>query len=280
MSEKIDNMEFWNKAKTPPGETLSPITGGNLKGKTDISPMWRMQVMTEYYGQCGVGWRYEIIDKWVMECSDSQVMCFVQINLYTADPEMKDGPWSASIPGIGGSFLIEYYKTEKYVKSIDDGYKMAVTDALGVCMKALGVAADVYMGKMDGGGSGNNSDSKYSNQSNKTSVSEMPLCVNCNKNNDVMTSKYPSSQFYCHKCKEGFDVTVDINNDIIQELIGTMGKTTIMSELTEIWNKNKPFQQILEFKECFHEIKANIEVAAKKDESFDKPATGSDVFPT
>lgn len=32
----------------------------------------------------------------------------------------------------------------------DEGYKMAITDALGTAVKMLGVAADVYAGKWDG----------------------------------------------------------------------------------------------------------------------------------
>jgi hypothetical protein len=34
--------------------------------------------------------------------------------------------------------------------SNDEGYKMAITDALSVAMKSLGVAADIYMGLWDG----------------------------------------------------------------------------------------------------------------------------------
>ena len=34
--------------------------------------------------------------------------------------------------------------------SNDEGYKMAVTDALGTAMKMLGVAAEVYLGNFDG----------------------------------------------------------------------------------------------------------------------------------
>ena len=41
-------------------------------------------------------------------------------------------------------------KESKGLYSSDEGYKMAVTDALSVAMKSLGVAADIYAGKWDG----------------------------------------------------------------------------------------------------------------------------------
>ena len=31
---------------------------------TDINPVWRMKTLTEQYGPCGIGWYYEITDRW------------------------------------------------------------------------------------------------------------------------------------------------------------------------------------------------------------------------
>ena len=38
----------------------------------------------------------------------------------------------------------------KRAKPNDEGYKMAITDALGTAMKVIGVAADIYRGNFDG----------------------------------------------------------------------------------------------------------------------------------
>lgn len=45
--------ERYIKVSTPPEDALKPIVAGNLKGKTDISPQWKIEAMTETYGMCG-----------------------------------------------------------------------------------------------------------------------------------------------------------------------------------------------------------------------------------
>lgn len=140
----MSNMDIWNKVARPPATALKPITGGRLKGKTDINPQWRFQAMTEVFGAAGVGWKYTIDKLWTEPGSDGQIMAFALINLYTA----KEKDWNQPIPGIGGSTLIQ--KETGGLYSNDEAYKMAVTDALSVAMKSLGVAADIYAGLWDG----------------------------------------------------------------------------------------------------------------------------------
>ena len=45
------------------------------------------------------------------------------------------------MPGNGGSMLVE---NERPGRTSDECYKMALTDAISVACKALGVGADVY----------------------------------------------------------------------------------------------------------------------------------------
>ncbi len=131
---------YWDKLKTPPANALKKITAGRLKGKSDINPQWRYEVMTKVFGVCGVGWKFEIQDQWVSECSDKQVVQHMKILLY-----IKSGSeWSSPIPAVGGSMLVAKEKAGLYTN--DEAAKMALTDALGVAMKMLGVAADVYRG--------------------------------------------------------------------------------------------------------------------------------------
>ena len=139
-----DNLKIWNAVKQPPPDALKEIKGGRLSGKTDISPQWRYQVMTEQFGICGVGWKYIIARTWTEAAPEGQVMAFAEIHLFVRDGE----EWSDAIPSTGGSFLVE--KETKGLHANDEGYKMAITDALGTAMKMLGVAADVYRGKWDG----------------------------------------------------------------------------------------------------------------------------------
>lgn len=137
-------MKYWSKLARPPEDALKKITGGPLKGMTDVSPMWRIKAITEVFGVCGVGWKYEIERVWTEPGSDQQVFAFAQIKLYIKENET----WSEPIPGLGGAKYIE--KTSNYMRSNDECYKMALTDALSVAMKALGVAAEIYSGKWDG----------------------------------------------------------------------------------------------------------------------------------
>jgi len=139
-------MEIWNALKQPPASALKKIGGGRLKGMTDINPQWRYKAMTEQFGVCGIGWTYEIDSTWFEHGSDGQVCAFAKITLYTWIKE-RDA-WSRGIAGIGGSMMIAKEKSGLYTS--DECYKMAVTDALSVAMKMLGVASDIYEGLWDG----------------------------------------------------------------------------------------------------------------------------------
>ena len=67
-----------------------------------------------------------------------EITANVNINLYVK----VDGEWSKPIPGIGGSMLVASERNGLYVN--DECYKMALTDALSVACKSLGMGADVY----------------------------------------------------------------------------------------------------------------------------------------
>jgi hypothetical protein len=136
-------MKIWNNLKQPPESALKTIEGGRLKGMTDVNPQWRYQAMTEQFGLCGIGWKYDIERLWIEEAGD-QVCAFAHIKLYIAD----DGEWGYPIPGVGGSMMVAKEKAGLHVS--DECYKMAITDALSVAMKMIGVASDIYMGLWDG----------------------------------------------------------------------------------------------------------------------------------
>lgn len=132
-----DNLKIYNAVKKVPKEAQRPITGGRLKGKTEINPMWRIKALTEQFGPCGIGWYYEVTRQW-LEPSGSEVAAFVNIQLY-----IKVGDeWSKPISGVGGAMFVEQQKGGAYVS--DECYKMATTDAISVACKQLGIGADVY----------------------------------------------------------------------------------------------------------------------------------------
>lgn len=140
-----NNMLYWEQVSKPPKDALKTITGGRLKGMTDINPQWRFEIMTNVFGLCGIGWKYEIVKLWDYLVTESkEILCFAQINLYIKDNDK----WSDAIPGTGGSKLLSQESKGAYAS--DEGYKMAITDALSVAMKQIGVGSEIYRGRWDG----------------------------------------------------------------------------------------------------------------------------------
>lgn len=144
MIDNAKSMEIYDALSRPPKEALKQIGGGRLKGMSDINPQWRYKAMTERFGLCGIGWKYTIDKQWTEQGADGQVMAFANVSVYIRDGDR----WSDPVPGTGGSMIVEKEKSGLYTN--DEGFKMAVTDALSVAMKYLGVAAAVYAGLWDG----------------------------------------------------------------------------------------------------------------------------------
>ena len=138
MSEN-KNLMIYEATRKVPENAQKPITAGRLKGKTDINPMWRIKVLTEQFGPCGIGWYYETIRKWIEE-SEKEAAAFVDIKLYIK----VDGEWSKPIEGTGGSMFKALERGGLYTS--DECYKMATTDAISVACKQLGIGADIYWG--------------------------------------------------------------------------------------------------------------------------------------
>ena len=136
------NLDLYNAVREVPKEAQKAIGGGRLKGMTDINPMWRIKKLTEQFGVCGFGWKYEIVNKWVeSSMAKDEITANVEINLYI---KMND-EWSAPIPAVGGSMLVANERNGLYVN--DECYKMALTDAISVACKSLGMGADIYWQK-------------------------------------------------------------------------------------------------------------------------------------
>lgn len=141
----MDNMQIWNQVKDTPQEAQKTIPAGKLKGFTDIKPIWRLRRLTEVFGACGIGWKYEIVGKEFIPGANGEIMCFLDVILYYRN---QDGSWSEPIPGIGGSMLTDTQKGN--LVNNDDGFKNALSDAIGTACKALGMSEDIYYGKPDG----------------------------------------------------------------------------------------------------------------------------------
>lgn len=134
----MENMELYNSFRSVPENAKKNITGGRLKSMTNINPMWRIQQLTDRFGPCGIGWKYIIKDKHLERGPNDEIAAIVDIDLYYK----TDGAWSEAVPGTGGSMFAAKERNGLYVS--DECFKMALTDALSVACKALGMGADVY----------------------------------------------------------------------------------------------------------------------------------------
>ena len=134
----MDNLIFYNQARSVPDNAQRSIQAGRLKGKTDINPMWRIKKLTEMFGPCGIGWKYVIKREWTEPGANGEIAAFIDIDLCYK----YNGEWSEPIPGTGGSAFVASETKRLYTS--DECYKMALTDAISVACKALGIGADVY----------------------------------------------------------------------------------------------------------------------------------------
>lgn len=168
--ENNNNIQIYEKYRQVPENAKKTIAGGRLKNMTDINPMWRIKALTEQFGVCGIGWRYEITKQWTEQTTPEEIAAFTNINLFIK----HNGEWSEAIPGNGGSSFLTKEKGGLYTN--DECYKMALTDALSVACKALGIGADVYWEK---------DNTKYNdtkkNQQKNNPVSTKIICSGCPK---------------------------------------------------------------------------------------------------
>jgi hypothetical protein len=137
-------VDKYKSLRTPPPDACKPIAAGRLKGKTDINPQWRIDAMNDAFGLCGIGWQWAITRTWREDAGDGQVFAFAEVAVRVR----VSGEWSEFVPGVGGNFLVEQESRGPHAS--DEGYKMAITDALSVALKFFGVGAEVYRGHEPG----------------------------------------------------------------------------------------------------------------------------------
>lgn len=207
----MQGLELYNKFRKVPNEAKKSINAGRLKGMTDINPMWRIKALTEQFGPCGIGWAYEITKQWIEEGSDNQRIAFTNINLF-----IKSGnEWSRAIPGTGGSSFIA--KESKGLYTSDECFKMALTDAISVACKALGVGADVYYEK---------DRSKYDAPETNQNAAETPKSTNNSNNTETISEARQKRLFAISKG----------NTNVVKEVLMKYGYTSSKEIKTSEYN--------------------------------------------
>jgi hypothetical protein len=138
-----NNLDLWNKlGKTDPDHTKSFTRGGGFKG-TAIKPIYTEQKMTEHFGPCGVGWGFSEPKFQVVPASEGQIAVYCWLDLWYS----HEGKISAPVPGVGGDMVV--IKQSSGLRTNDEAFKAAFTDAISNAMKHIGMSADVHMGLFD-----------------------------------------------------------------------------------------------------------------------------------
>lgn len=141
-----DKTELWDRlGKTDPAATKGFQRAGGFKG-TAIKPMWSYRRMTEEYGPCGIGWGINEPRFQVVETND-ETLVFCTVSIW-------HGARENIVFGVGGDKAMAKFSSG--IKTDDEAFKKAFTDAITNALKLVGVGADVHMGLFD--------DSKYVNE--------------------------------------------------------------------------------------------------------------------
>lgn len=126
-------------------------TGADL---TDINPAWMLEVVTDVFGPCGIGWWYEYRDEDLGLSSEDR----------TSKKERNYTVWKALLRRLelsyivldaqGGRVVSQPIIAQGYNENEDPGWAMrgAVTNALGGAFAKLCWQIGIYKGEKDAGG--------------------------------------------------------------------------------------------------------------------------------
>jgi hypothetical protein len=164
----MENTALWDKlGKTDPAHTKGFTRGGGFKG-TAIKPMFSYRRMTEEFGPCGIGWGVGEPSFQVVPAGE-EILVFCTVSVWHGKPEQM-------VYGVGGDKAV--VKQSSGLRSDDEAFKKAFTDAVTNGLKLIGVGADVHMGLFDDNKYVNSMKEEFANdapqnQNNKTSAAEM-----------------------------------------------------------------------------------------------------------
>jgi len=142
----MSKTDLWDRlGRTDPKHTKPFQRSGGFKG-TAIKPMFSYRRMTEEFGPCGEGWGINQPSFQVVPGTDGETLVYCTVSVWHGDR-------ANIVFGVGGDKAIAKFSSG--LKSDDEAFKKAFTDAVTNALKLIGVGADVHMGLFD--------DSKYVN---------------------------------------------------------------------------------------------------------------------
>lgn len=166
----MSNTRLWDKlGKTDPANTKAFKRAGGFSG-TAIKPMWSFKRMTEEFGPCGIGWGVNEPSFQVVNGCEGEVLVYCTVSVWYNEWRPAEGTRtegvepSSKVFGVGGDKVV--VKQSSGLRSDDEAFKKAYTDAIGNALKLIGVGADVHMGLFD--------DSKYVNEMRHEFAEDIP----------------------------------------------------------------------------------------------------------
>lgn len=131
-----DKTALWDRlGRTDPKHTKSFQRAGGFRG-TAIKPMWSFRRMTEEFGPCGQGWGINEPKFQIVETSD-ETLVYCTVSVWHGDREQI-------VFGVGGDKAMAKFNSG--IRTDDEAFKKAFTDAVTNALKLIGVGADVHMG--------------------------------------------------------------------------------------------------------------------------------------
>lgn len=138
-----ENTKLWDiLGRTDPAHTKGFTRGGGFKG-TAIKPMWSYRRMTEEFGPCGIGWGVNEPTFQVVDGHDGEILVYCTASVWYTQGEVL----ARTVYGVGGDKVVAKFSSG--LKSDDEAFKKAFTDAVTNALKLIGVGADVHMGLFD-----------------------------------------------------------------------------------------------------------------------------------
>lgn len=143
------NLEVWNALRSIDKKYVSKITGRSYRGDS-AKPQAIYKKMTEHFGPVGLGWGFEVVERWTTEFPDKDG------TIDRIDANCRVRVWAMQVKDVQGGFweyvgqgkLMYYSQNGKRICN-DDGWKISVTDALTKALSVIGCAADIHMGEYD-----------------------------------------------------------------------------------------------------------------------------------
>lgn len=134
----MGNTDLWDRlGKTDPKHTKGFKRAGGFSG-TAIKPIYSYRRMTEEFGSCGEGWGVNEPTFQVLPGAEGEVLVYCTVSIWYGPAPVR------VVYGVGGDKVITKFSSG--LKSDDEAFKKAFTDAVTNALKLIGVGADVHMG--------------------------------------------------------------------------------------------------------------------------------------